>query len=192
MFLGNQTVGTKQLTFFFTFERLGDCCGLIKACCGLIKAFGEGWLRQRLGLTERTNVMEEKQAASVSERASLTLCEVRAWMWECESVRGCARERVRGCARDGCARERVRVRQYRVICKALKFEFSLFKTRVSETRFYFSKPSLRHSRSTWAETTWRVHVELEFLTLEFHVDTPRGFCPHQERKPSLRGLILGP
>ena len=60
------------------------------------------------------------------------------------------------------------------------FEFSLFKTRVSETRFYFSKPSLRDTRSTWEESTWRVHVELEFLTLEFHVDMPRGFCPHQE------------
>ena len=75
-------------------------------------------------------------------------------------MRGCARERVRGCARDGCARERVRVRQYRVICKALKFEFSLFKTRVSETRFYFSKPSLRHTRSTCADprgvSTWIV------------------------------------
>ena len=77
-------------------------------------------------------------------------------------MRGCARD---GCARErvrGCARERVRVRQYRVICEALKFEFSLFKTRVSETRFYFSKPSLRHTRSTCAESTWRVHVELEF------------------------------
>ena len=60
------------------------------------------------------------------------------------------------------------------------FEFSLFKTRVSETRFYFSKPSLKDTRSTWAESSRRVHVELEFLTLEFHVDTQRGFCPHQE------------
>ena len=52
---------------------------------------------------------------------------------------------MRGCARDGCARERVRVRQYRVICEALKFEFSLLKleflrlgftlvNRVSDTR----------------------------------------------------------
>ena len=40
------------------------------------------------------------------------------------------------------------------------FEFSLFKTRVSETRFYFSKPSLRHTRSTCADprgvSTWIV------------------------------------
>ena len=32
------TVGTKQLTFFFSFERPRR----LKACCGLIKAFGEG------------------------------------------------------------------------------------------------------------------------------------------------------
>ena len=97
-------------------------------------------------------------------------------------MRGCARERVRGCARDGCARERVRVRQYRVICKALKFEFSLFKTRVSETRFYFSKPSLRDTRSTWAESTWRVHVE------SGHVDLVSLRLSLLKVKPSLRNL----
>ena len=140
--------GYKALTFFFTFERLGDCCGLIKACCGLIKAFGEGWLRQRMGLNERTiRWRRSRQRAWVRDRPWLCV----RWERECESVRGCAR--------DGCARERVRVRQYRVICEALKFEFSLFKTRVSETRFYFSKPSLRHTRSTCAESTWRVHVD---------------------------------
>ena len=76
-------------------------------------------------------------------------------------MRGCARD---GCARErvrGCARERVRVRQYRVICEALKFEFSLFKTRVSETRFYFSKPSLRDTRSTWTRHVDSAHIRRE-------------------------------
>ena len=29
--------------------------------------------------------------------------------------------------------------------------------------FTFSKPSLRNTRSTWPDSTWRVHVELESL-----------------------------
>ena len=57
--------------------------------------------------------------------------------------------------------------------------------------FSFSKPSLRDSISTWQNSTWRVHVELEFLRLEFHVDTPRGIRPLDRQKPSLRGSILG-
>ena len=35
--------------------------------------------------------------------------------------------------------------------------------------FTFSKPSLRDSISTWQNSTWRVHVELEFLRLELLV-----------------------
>ena len=81
------TVGTKQLTFFFSFERprrLKACCDLIKACCGLIKAFGEGWLRQRVRLTKRTMRWRSRW--------------VRAWVtwisvWEGETVN----ERVRVC-----------------------------------------------------------------------------------------------
>ena len=41
------------------------------------------------------------------------------------------------------------------------FEFSLFKTRVSETRFYFSKPSLRDTRSTWTRHVDSAHIRRE-------------------------------
>ena len=57
--------------------------------------------------------------------------------------------------------------------------------------FTFSKPSLRNSRSTWPNSTWLVHMELESLKLEFHVDKPRGIRPLDRQKPSLRGSILG-
>ena len=157
--------GYKALTFFFTFERLGDCCGLIKA-------FGEGWLRQRMGLNERTiRWRRSRQRAWARDRPWLCV----RWERECESVRGCARERVRGCARDGCARERVRVRQYRVICEALKFEFSLLKLEFLRLGF----------------TLVNRVSDTRDLRVQIHVDTPRGLCPHQERKPSLRGSILG-
>ena len=57
--------------------------------------------------------------------------------------------------------------------------------------FTFSKPSLRDSISKWQNSTWCAHVELEFLKLEFHVDTPRGIWPLNRQKPSLRDSILG-
>ena len=57
--------------------------------------------------------------------------------------------------------------------------------------FTFSKPSLRNTRSTWPDSTWLVHMELESLRLEFHVDKPRGIWPLDTQKPSLRGSILG-
>ena len=57
--------------------------------------------------------------------------------------------------------------------------------------FTFSKPSLKNSRSTWPNSTWLVHVELESLKLEFHVDKPHGIRPLDRQKPSLRGSILG-
>ena len=152
MFIGNQTVGTKQLTFFFSFERprrLKACCGLIKACCGLIKAFGEGWLRQRVSLTERTMRWRSRW--------------VRAWVtWRLICVRW-ERESVRVCVRLLCVREKVRVRvsesadwfvwgEWGVI-----FEFTFFEIEYQTLGFTLSKPSLWGSRSMWC-----VHVELKF------------------------------
>ena len=52
--------------------------------------------------------------------------------------------------------------------------------------FTFSKPSLRNSISKWQNSTWRAHVELEFLRLEFHVDTPRGIWPRRSRVSETR------
>ena len=45
------------------------------------------WLREQWDGGEASSERE-----SVSERASLTLCEVRAWMWECECAWVCERE----------------------------------------------------------------------------------------------------
>ena len=159
MFLGNQTVGTKQLTFFFSFERLGDCCGLIKA-------FGEGWLRQRVGMTERT--MRWTDLCEVSDLET-DLCEVRAW--ECESVHGSAL-----CEREGegegqweCRLICVRVRS-----EALFFNLAYLKLKFLKLGFTFSKPSLRDLRSTWPNSTWHVHVESDHI---------------RRQKPSLKGSI---
>ena len=52
--------------------------------------------------------------------------------------------------------------------------------------FTFSKPSLRDSISKWQNSTWGAHVELEFLKLEFHVDTPRGIWPRRSRVSETR------
>ena len=85
------TVGTKQLTFFFSFERPRR----LKACCGLIKAFGEGWLRQRVRLTERTMRWRSRwvrawvtwisvwEGETVSESVRVCVCSVweREWGW---------------------------------------------------------------------------------------------------------------
>ena len=81
------TVGTKQLTFFFSFERPRR----LKACCGLIKAFGEGWLRQRVRLIERTMRWRSRwvtwisvwEGETVSESVRVCVCSVseRGWGW---------------------------------------------------------------------------------------------------------------
>ena len=42
----------------------------------------------------------------------------------------------------------------------------------------------------WSDSTWHVHVELEFLKLEFHVDTPRGIWPYQDAETEPQRLDL--
>ena len=63
------------------------------------------------------------------------------------------------------------------IGESVKFKIFLLEIECLRLGFTFCKPSLRDSISTWQNSTWRAHVELEFLRLEFHVDTPRGILP---------------
>ena len=46
--------------------------------------------------------------------------------------------------------------------EALFLNLAYLKLEFLRLGFTFSKPSLRDSRSMWSNSTWRVHVELEF------------------------------
>ena len=47
--------------------------------------------------------------------------------------------------------------------EALFLNLAYLKLEFLRLGFTFSKPSLRDSISTWQNSTWRVHVELEFF-----------------------------
>ena len=113
--------------------------------------------------------MEKQVSESVSD---LDQC-MRGWdsEWERESVRLL------------CVRERVRVSksaewfvwgEWGVI-----FENTLFEIEYQTLGFILSKPSLWGSRSTWPNSTWRVHVE-----------TPHEIWPYQDAETEPQRLDL--
>ena len=63
--------------------------------------------------------------------------------------------------------------------EALFLNLAYLKLEFLRLGFTFSKPSLRDTRSMRPDSTWRVHVELEFLEYD-HI---------RRQKPSLKGSI---
>ena len=59
-------MGTKQLTFFFSFERPRR----LKACCGLIKPFGEGNACEIVETESETDWENSEMEKQVSESVS--------------------------------------------------------------------------------------------------------------------------
>ena len=118
-------------------------------------------------------------SGSASASVTVTLRE-----WEKERVS----ERVGRRLREGLTLWLMRESE---IGESVKFKIFLLEIECLRLGFTFSKPSLRDSISKWQNSTWCAHVELEFLRLEFHVDTPRGIRPLDRQKPSLRGSSLG-
>ena len=55
------------------------------------------------------------------------------------------------------------------IGESVKFKIFLLEIECLRLGFTFSKPSLRNSRSTWPNSTWLVHVELESRSEERRV-----------------------